>query len=383
VKVEEGKPIKSAMKNNHDHLIQLTRQVADRLMLHPWKLWFWGDSIGLEGLLDAATITGDERYYGYVYGILKTWAARKNKGGDRDEWEYTAAGVALIRVYEKSRDPALLRLAIDFADYLNGFRKSDSGIPIRYENAMFELPPEMPEDHPEASATAAKMTKAKNGGPCAFVDTMHFDAPFFSALYRTTGEDKYAHWALATIHAQIQLLQDPATGLFHHFWIEQTRQPNGVFWGRGNGWAILGLIHTLLYLKETSFDCQKLKESLTRQMKAMAELQDQSGHWRTVLNDPQSYLETSIAAFVVDGFSLAIREGWLSRDYQGVVEKAMEASISSVQVDGLVGGVSFETFPSTLPEHYRTMPRGAMVPWGQGPFLTAIASYLQAGDSNS
>jgi hypothetical protein len=46
----------------------------------------------------------------------------------------------------------------------------------------------------------------------------------------------------------------------------------------------------------------------------------------------------------------------------------------------VLDGVSYETFPSTRPEHYRSMPRGAVVPWGQGPLIAAIRSYLELAE---
>jgi unsaturated rhamnogalacturonyl hydrolase len=181
-----------------------------------------------------------------------------------------------------------------------------------------------------------------------------------------------------TIGPQVDLLWDAEERLFHHFWIERSSQRNGVLWGRGNGWALLGILHTLTYLPEDRPLAARLREVCARQAARLVELQDASGDWRTVLNDSQSYLESSIAAFVVDGFSLAIERGWLPPTYQSVVEQAWRALWRNVREDGLFDGVSFETFPSTRVEHYRQMPRGALVPWGQGPFLTACRRYLQA-----
>ena len=59
-----------------------------------------------------------------------------------------------------------------------------------------------------------------------------------------------------------------------------------------------------------------------------------------------------------------------------MIDRAWRAMWTHVRPNGLLDDVSFETFPSTRPEHYRTMPTGAMVPWGQGPLLTACRSYL-------
>src|SRR5689334_16282268 len=105
--------------HSHDHILCAVRAAADLLMSHRWKLWFWADGIGLEGLLDASEITGDEKYSGFVYGMFKGWIPRMQH---RSRFDHTAAGVALLRCYERTRDPALLEAARDFADYLATFR---------------------------------------------------------------------------------------------------------------------------------------------------------------------------------------------------------------------------------------------------------------------
>lgn len=352
---------------------RLATGAAELLLLYPWKLWFWGDSIGLEGLLDAAELTGNARYSGFVHGLLKGWLARERH---RSGFEYTAAGVALLRAYESIQDASLLAAAVRHAEYMAAFRKTTGGAYVRYENAAIELPPELPPDHPNYDPGRGASKAAANGGPCVFVDSVHFDGPFFAKLFQVTGADKYRKLALDNILPQIDLLFDSSQGLFHHFWMERTQMRNGVLWGRGNGWGLLGLIHTLEHLPDDDAGARTVLEVFQRLARRLTELQDSTGGWHTVLDDPASYLETSIAAFVVDGFSSAIRRGWLAEDtFRPVVESALRFLLANVHPNGLLAGVSYETFPSTRAEHYRNMPRGAMVPWGQGPLLTALRSY--------
>jgi len=354
------------------------RRAANLLLAHRWKLWFWADSIGLEGLLDASEVTGAARYSGYVYGFLKAWIPRMKH---RSHFDHTAAGVALVRCYQQTGDAALLEAARDLADYLATFRKTESGCPVHYEDAHIELPPELPSDHPQFNPeleAQRRLLATENAGPCVFVDSIHFHGPFLAALYAVTNEDRYLRQAEETIGPQVDLLWDERERLFHHFWIERTRQRNQVLWGRGNGWGMLGVTHTLTHLPKDLSLAQRLREIVADQAARLAELQDPSGDWRTVLDDADSYLESSIAAFVVDGFSLAITRGWISPSYGVVVERAWRAMWTHVREDGLFDGVSFETFPSVRVEHYRRMPQGAMVPWGQGPFLTACRSYLKS-----
>lgn len=356
-----------------DELRCLAARAADRLLSHPWKLWFWGDSIGLDGLLDATEITGDSKYLGFVYGLLKAWIARERH---RSEFDYTAAGVALLRVYERTGDESLLAAARRHADYLASFRRTAAGAYVRYESAAIELPPELPPGM-QAAPTVGR-GRAANGGPCVFVDCVHFDGPFFAKMYQLTGEEQYRALAVANIIPQVDLLYDPAERLFHHFWMERTGQPNGVLWARGNGWGLLGVAQTLGGIGMNGAAGPRLALLLKNGIARLASLQDASGAWHTILNDPDSYVEASTAAFYVDIIARAIRLGIVSAaDYDTVLEAAMSYIVNHVRADGVLTGVSYETFPSTRAAHYREMPRGAVVPWGQGPLLTAIRSYRE------
>ncbi len=353
----------------------IAAKAAATLLSHPWKVWFWGDSIGLEGLLNATELTGDAQYRGFVYGLFKAWIAREKF---RSEFDYTAAGVALLQLYEQTRDEALLAAAERHAAYMAGFRKTDTGAAIRYENAAFELPPELPADHPDFKTWRELAESVKSGGPCIFVDSMHFDAPFYAALYRVTEKDEYRQLAVETALSQIHLLYDPGDGLFHHFWIERTHRRNGVAWGRGNGWGLLGLVDTLENLPASDPGAQEIRATLCRVIKKIADLQDSGGGWHTVLNDPTSYIETSVAAFMINVMSRAVMHSWISGDtYLPVVEKAWAFLMEHIRHDGVLDGVSYETFPSTRVEHYRRMPRGGVLPWGQGPLLCALWAHVR------
>lgn len=355
-------------------------RAADLLLPHPWKLWFWGDSIGLEGIQEAGNLNNDASYQTYVYGLMKGWIAKIDR---RNKFDYCFAGVALLNSYLHFKDPALLEAAVIQAEHLASFRRTYKGAFMRYEDAEIELPPELPPDHPDYHLTDDKMKTVKSGGPCLFVDTIHFDGPFYSKLYSVTGEDRWRDLALQNILPSVELLFDEEKSLFHHFWIERQGKPNGVLWGRGNGWAMLGMLHTMKYLPENDPGFIRLLEVFVRQAAALSSLQDTSGDWRTVLDDPEAYLETSIAAFVVDGFSYAIERGWLPASYKDVVHNAANAMFGHVLENGKLAGVSYETFPSTRAQHYRTMPRDAVVPWGQGPLIMAISSYISLLEGNN
>lgn len=233
---------------NVDLLREIACRASARLRRYNWKVWFWGDSIGLEGLLDASDLLADKQYESFVYGLLKAWIARRQPAR---QWDYTAAGVALLRTYERTLDPQLLRVAQEHGESLaTSFRQTEGGAYVRCENPEFELPPEVAIIDADALARPTSSDPTKPG-PCVFVDNMHFDGPFYSKLYQLTGDDKWSTLATVNILGSIHLLFDQACNLFHHFWIERQTRRNCVFWGRGQGWALLGLVNTLHVVAST------------------------------------------------------------------------------------------------------------------------------------
>ena len=226
----------------HTELSELAEKAAARLFNYPWKIWFWGDSIGIEGLLAAADLTGSARFVGYAHGLFKAWIAREFPRG---RFDYTTPGAALLEVYQRTQDPSLLEAALRLAHYWANFRSTQSGAFIRDESNAAGFPPDLPDALPERSELLQCSKSVPDRGPFVFVDSMHFDGPFLAKLYEVTGDIAYCEAAFDNITPQVELLFDDGPGLFHHYWSEDGRRRNGVLWARGNGWGILGIVRTL------------------------------------------------------------------------------------------------------------------------------------------
>ena len=111
------------------------------------------------------------------------------------------------------------------------------------------------------------------------------------------------------------------------------QQENGLFWhcrsapfywGRGNGFAALGLTETLTYLSEGHADRPAVLAMYRRLMESLRGLQRQSGLLPQVLDFPGSYDEFTATCMM--GYSLArgLRLGWLPGDYREAVELAWQ-----------------------------------------------------------
>ena len=217
-------------------------------------------------------------------------------------------------------------------------------------------------------------------GPGIFVDCLHFDGPFFAHLGSISRDPQLLGIAAEQTLGTIALLQDPETGLFAHFWLEKTGRTYGYGWGRGQGWALLGLLHVLEYLPNDHPAWPAIHRALRQLAHGLAATQDPSGHWPAIAPEPETDLETSTALFVTAGFAKAIASGLLDDELREACERAWAAGMSAVDANGLVTGVSTAVWASTALGHYRAVPRGSLVPWGQGPLLLAAKAMLDAAE---
>jgi len=122
------------------------------------------------------------------------------------------------------------------------------------------------------------------------------------------------------------------------------REANGekIFWSRGNGWVMGGLVRVLEELPagypNRDFYVQQLKEMAAR----IASLQQPDGLWRASLLDPAAYPggEASGSGFYCYALAWGINNGILDEaTYLPVVQKAWMGLNLLIQPDGRVGWV--------------------------------------------
>ena len=87
-------------------------------------------------------------------------------------------------------------------------------------------------------------------------------------------------------------LQQPG-GLFHH------AADGPAAWGRGNGFAALGLMETLTRLPPSHPSRAKLLEIYRRQMAAVRAQQAPDGMWRQIIDAPGAYREETATAMLM------------------------------------------------------------------------------------
>ena len=203
-----------------------------------------------------------------------------------------------------------------------------------------------------------------------WVDCMHLDGPFLALLGRQTNDSARCVLAVELLLGHARVLQDETSGLFSHGFDDSTGKPNRVYWGRGQGWALLGLVDTLHLLPPDHAGVAEMRERLGAQVAGLARNEHQSGRWSTVVDRHETYLESSVSAFVALGVNRAIRWGLIPESYAELVQRAQQAMLEQISPDGELVGVSDATPVGSDAAFYNARPLGAH-PWGQGPALLA------------
>jgi rhamnogalacturonyl hydrolase YesR len=117
-------------------------------------------------------------------------------------------------------------------------------------------------------------------------------------------------------------------GIFVHF--TEGRIP----WGRGNGFAALGLTEALTSLPADHPSRRQVLEIYRRHMNGLRAVQAPDGMWRQVVDEPGAYREESVTAMTLTSMARGVRLGWLDKSYAPVVERAWRALAAHITRDG-------------------------------------------------
>lgn len=176
-------------------------------------------------------------------------------------------------------------------------------------------------------------------------DALFMAPPVYLKLYTLTGDKKFIRFMDKEYKATYDYLFDKEENLFYrdHRYFKM-KEANGakVFWGRGNGWVLGGLVEMLRELPAKSKYRPFYQDLFQKLCRRIAGLQNNDGFWHASLLDPASYPspETSCSGFFVYALAYGINEGLLPKDeFLPMVEKGWKALLTAVGEDGKLGYV--------------------------------------------
>ncbi len=213
-----------------------------------------------------------------------------------------------------------------------------------------------------------------------WIDTLFMTVLFLAKWGKKTGNAAYQEEAVHQYLMMIKYLYEKKSGLFYHAWSFAERGNFGeVFWCRGNSWYTASVLDFIEIMGESITPAVKeiLLDTYKRQVKTLKELQTENGLWHTVLDDKDSYEETSGSAAILYGILKGIRQGVLGEEYKETAEKGIEGILRNIREDGTVMNVSAGTPVGRSKKHYKDIVIAPMA-YGQSLCMMALTEALQA-----
>lgn len=297
------------------------------------NIWTW--SVLYMGLLAASDATGDARYQNAVmnYGEQQRWQLRSRLPNADDQ----SLGQAYVELYFKTGKPEMIAPTRAAMDALMQVPDSGSRLPWWWCDALFMAP------------------------------------PLWSRMAKATGEKRYWSYMDREWWRTSDLLYDPQEHLyFRDATYLHKLEPNGkkMFWSRGNGWVMGGLVRVLEFLPADDPDRLLYLRQFQEMAAKVRTLQGKDGLWRAGLLDPDAYVlpENSGSALFTYALAWGINQKILNRKiYRPVVAKAWGGLLAHVYADGRLGCIQ-QT--GAEPAFYKP---SASYNYGVGAFLLAAS----------
>lgn len=330
-------------------------------------------------------LAANERFWWYPHGVLLMAmddAARRQPGDPaaRDfVTGFTAAALAQMEraAARRSHLGALTDPAITGPLPLDGFgalatAMFDAAGPRMSPGLAAALATYMRDHAPRADGVIARIGA---DGPVYWADDMFMVAPLLLRLHTHTGDDRFMHDAARLLETYHERLFDPGRALYSHT-ADRIAGPNGAYWGRANGWAMMATVDALARMPAGLPARARLLERYREHARGVLATQDASGLWHQLLDRADTYLETSGSAMFVYGLAEGARRGWFDGDERAAARRAAVAGWAALARDridagGRITGVSQGTGTSRDLQFYARRPTPVHAPHGIGAVMLA------------
>jgi unsaturated rhamnogalacturonyl hydrolase len=315
-----------------------------------WNDWEWTHGIGLYGLYRLYEQTGDDA----VLRIMLDWFANRFAAGTPTKNINTVSPfLTLANLYEHTGDVTFLPYLDTWAEWLmDGLPRTEEG---GFQHIVFN--DENPQELWDDTLMMSVLPLARIG---LLLDRRH-----------------YVEEARKQFLIHIKYLFDRKTGLWFHGWTFLGRHNFAdALWARGNCWVTIAIPEFIEMLDLQPDDALRrfLIETLEAQVKALAQHQHESGLWRTLIDDPTSYLEASATAGFAYGILKAVRKRYLSAEYEAMAVRALKGVLAHINEEGELTQVSFGTPVFDTLQGYRDIPLTSM-PYGQSMAILALGEF--------
>jgi len=205
----------------------------------------------------------------------------------------------------------------------------------------------------------------------SWCDALFMAPPAWLRLSVATGRPEYLDFAVQKWWVTSDYLYDREEKLyFRDSGYFERREANGrkIFWSRGNGWVMAGLVRMLQLLPRDHPARERFLAQYREMAGSILAVQQPDGLWRSSLLDPEHYplQETSGSSFYTYALAWGVSEGLLDRArHEPAVRRAWPALVAAVTPEGKL------THVQPIGADPRSFAPESTAPYGVGAFLLA------------
>ncbi len=320
-----------------------------------WAGWEWTHGVGLFGMWRYFEQSGDAQA---LVTIRQWFADRFADGTPTKNINTMAPFITLAYLYEYEPNPDYIPYLDEWAEWL----MADEGLPKTEDGGFQHI-----------------VYNDENPGEL-WDDTLMMSVLPLAKIGLLLDRPHYVEEAKRQFLVHIKYLFDKKTGLWFHGWDFNGRHNFAeALWARGNCWVTIAIPEIIEILDLAPGDALRefLIDTLVAQIKTLAETQDASGLWHTLINDPTSYLEASATAGFAYGILKSVRKSYLPREYEAIGIRAVRGVLANIDETGELKQVSFGTAMGDTLQFYKDIPLTSM-PYGQSLAVLALAEYLRS-----
>jgi rhamnogalacturonyl hydrolase YesR len=327
-------------------VLSVMERVADWQLAHPSShpVTDWTQGAGDAGMMALVGISGNPKYRD---ALLAMGEANGWKPGPRlYHADDLAVGQTYAGLYFLYRDPKMIA-------------------PLRAQlDAILSAPPGIQSlDFHQPYDQVSQLW--------SWCDSLFMAPPVWMQIYAATGDERYLDFAVKNWWRTTDYLYDPVEHLyFRDSTYFDRREANGkkIFWSRGNGWVMAGLVRMLQLLPANHPSRARFQQLFQEMAGAILTAQQPDGLWRSSLLDPEAspLKETSGSGFYVYALAWGVNQGVLDgAKFNPAIRKAWTALTGCVDADGKL------THVQPIASDPKTFADDSTEVYGVGAFLLA------------
>ena len=370
-------PSEQTIKQDIDRVLSFLEQampteIADgRLKQGGFRLTSYESGVMYSAIEDAALRTGDDRYMQFSkqrLEFLADFASKVEKNFKKDP------------DFDKQMKPMLFPAALDDCGAMcAAYCRLSLRTGKQYDDVINRYINRVKSQYRIGDDNIFARTRPHTH--TVWLDDMYMGIPPLAWYGALKGDASAIQEAVEQIRAFKRRMWMPEWKLFRHGWVQEMQSHPFFPWGRANGWAILTMCEVLDAMKQMNYNGPEREEviQLLRQhIDGICALQDKSGLWHQLLNDPTSYLETSASAIYTYCMAHAICEGWIDAlTYGAQTLIAWQAVSTQINERGQVMNTCVGTGMGFEPAFYCHRPVHPMAAHGYGPTIWAGSEMIR------